>query len=102
MKVCHYLPGDMGIGGGGYPKIVTNGTKYFLLVRITSVKLGASYTLYLWECKFNPLLAFGLSTARNFNENDNPPEATGVFFQHSATEKQWHGLSAVGTLTGTG
>ena len=23
MKVCHYLPGDM--GGGGYPEIVTNG-----------------------------------------------------------------------------
>ena len=26
MKVCHYLPGDMGEqGGGGYPEIVTNG-----------------------------------------------------------------------------
>ena len=23
MKVCHYLPGDM--GGGGYPEIVTDG-----------------------------------------------------------------------------
>ena len=23
MRVCHYLPGDM--GGGGYPETVTNG-----------------------------------------------------------------------------
>ena len=38
----------------------------------------------------------------NFNENDDPVEATGVFFQHSTIVKQWHGLSAYGTLTGQG
>ena len=38
----------------------------------------------------------------NFNENDYPPEATDVFFQHSTILKQWYGLSAYGTLTGKG
>ena len=36
------------------------------------------------------------------NESDNLPVATGVFFQHSFIVKQWHGLSAVGTLTEKG
>ena len=34
------------------------------------------------------------------SDNYNPPETTGVFFQHSTIVKQWHGLSATGTLTG--
>ena len=38
----------------------------------------------------------------NFKEIDNTPEATGVFSQHSTIVKQWHGLSAYGTLTGKG
>ena len=48
------------------------------------------------------LLVFGLSMTCNFNENDDSPEATGFFFQHSTTVKQWHGLSGYGTLTGKG
>ena len=56
----------------------------------------------IWQCKFNPLLVFGLSMTYNFNETDDPPEATGIFFQHSTIVKQWHGFSVYGTLTGKG